>query len=251
MASTRPTFCFRHRIRSHAEHWSSPTGGWLLVGETCPSYISPALMADLRPLSTADGRREGASPLRQQLKRETADLHRRLEIDLGLLESELSLDRDRYRRVLEFFFGFYAPIEASLARVASAGPPLGLPLRDRTTLIESDLLSLGLSRREIADLPRCADLPRLSCPEELAGCLYVLEGACLGGQVIAAALRERLGVARGSGASFFIGEAEGTSARWSLFLAWLEGLAHAGLATAEIVASARATFLAFARWVER
>jgi heme oxygenase len=206
-------------------------------------------MADLRSLSTTDGRREGASPLRRQLKRETADLHRRLEIDLGLLESELSLDR--YRRVLEFFFGFYAPIEAALARVASAGPPLGLPLRDRTALIEGDLLSLGLSRGEIADLPRCAELPRLSCAEELAGCLYVLEGACLGGQVIAPALRERLGVARGGGASFFIGEAEGTPARWSLFLAWLEGLVRAGSATAEIVGSARATFLAFARWVER
>ena len=153
--------------------------------------------------------------------------------------------------MLEFFFGFYTPIEAGLARVASAGPPLGLPLRARTALIESDLLSLGLSRREIADLPRCADLPRLSCPEELAGCLYVLEGACLGGQVIAPALRERLGVAKGSGASFFTGDAEGTSARWRLFLAWLEGLARAGSATAEIVASARATFLAFALWVER
>src|SRR3954462_4160603 len=82
-------------------------------------------MAEPGSLSTSDGRREGASPLRQELRRETADLHRRLEIDLGLLESDLSLDR--YRRVLEFFFGFYAPIELDLARVASAGPPLGLP----------------------------------------------------------------------------------------------------------------------------
>jgi heme oxygenase (biliverdin-IX-beta and delta-forming) len=206
-------------------------------------------MADPGSLSTTDGRREGALPLRQELRRETADVHRRLEIDLGLLESELSLDR--YRRVLELFFGFYAPIEAGLARAVSAGPPLGLPLRARTALIESDLLSLDLSRREIADLPRCDDLPRLSCLEEVAGCLYVLEGACLGGQVIAPALRERLGVAKGSGASFFTGDAEGTPARWRLFLAWLEGLARAASATAEIVASARATFLAFARWVER
>jgi heme oxygenase len=206
-------------------------------------------MADLRSSSKPDGRRDGASPLRQQLKRETAELHRRLERDLGLLEGDLS--RERYRRVLEFFFGFYAPIEAGLARVASGRPPLGLPLRARTALIESDLLSLGLSRREIADLPRCADLPQLSCREELAGCLYVLEGACLGGQVIARALRERLGVARGNGASFFIGDADGTLVRWSSFLAWLEDLVRAGSATAEIVASARATFLAFARWVER
>ena len=41
--------------------------------------------------SNTAGRRDGASPLRQQLKRETADLHRRLEAQLGLLEPELSL----------------------------------------------------------------------------------------------------------------------------------------------------------------
>ena len=175
---------------------------------------------------SVEERSQGASPLRQQLKRETAELHQRLEAELGLLDPELSLDR--YRRVLELFFGFYAPVEAGLARVAAAGPPLGFPLRARSELIESDLLALGLSRRELAELPRCTDLPRLSCPEDLAGCLYVLEGACLGGQVIAPALHQRLGVAKGSGASFFVGDAEGTSARWILLLAWLEGLARAG-----------------------
>jgi heme oxygenase len=206
-------------------------------------------MTDLRSTFPSDAQCAGPSPVRQHLKRATADLHRRLETGLNLLEPDLSLDR--YRRILECFFGFYAPIEAGVARVASMSPALGLPLRPRTGLIESDLLSLGSSGREVADLPRCAELPRLSCLEELAGCLYVLEGACLGGRVIAPALRERLGVAQGSGASFFIGDADGTQARWRVFLAWLEGLVDAGAPTAEIVASARATFLAFARWVEQ
>src|SRR5689334_18465753 len=80
------------------------TGGLPLVGEAPPRYIFAAPMADLRSMPTSDGVREGASPLRQQLKRETADLHRRLEVDLGLLDSELSLDR--YRRMLEVFLGF-------------------------------------------------------------------------------------------------------------------------------------------------
>jgi heme oxygenase len=201
------------------------------------------------PASSPDRRSEGPSPVRAQLKRATADIHRRLESGLDLLDPDLS--PDRYRRILERFFGFYAPIEAGLMRVASAGQALGLPLRARTELIERDLFALGLSRREVGDLPRCADLPRLSCPEEVAGCLYVLEGACLGARVIAPALRERLGVAQGSGASFFTGDAEGTQARWSVFLEWIEGIVRAGAPTGEIVAAARATFLAFALWVER
>ena len=191
----------------------------------------------------------GASPLRQQLKRETADLHRRLEAELALLDPTLSLER--YRRILQWFFGFYAPIEAGIAHLASAHPTLGLPLRARTGLIENDLLRLGLSRRELAELPRCADLPRLSCREDLAGCLYVIEGACLGGQMIAPVLRERLGIGQESGAAFFIGDAQETRARWSLFLTWIEDLIHTGAASVEIVTGARATFLAFVEWVER
>ena len=191
---------------------------------------------------------QAAAPVRQQLKRATADVHRRLETELGLLDPDLSLDR--YRRILESFFGFYAPVEADMARLASAGLAVGFPMRARTGLIESDLRSIGLSRRELAALPRCAEPPRLSSRAQLAGCLYVVEGACLGGQYIAPVLRERLGLDESRGASFFVGDADGTRARWSLFLGWLEELVQGGAKTGEIVASARATFRALARWVE-
>jgi heme oxygenase len=153
--------------------------------------------------------------------------------------------------VLRTFYGFYAPVEASLVRLAAAGPPLGFPLRTRCELIESDLHALGLGRSELAGLPRCSDLPRLSCHEDLAGCLYVLEGACLGGQVIAQALQQQLGVDKGSGASFFVGDAEATSAQWILVVTWLDGLARAGARSEEIVASACETFLTFARWAQQ
>lgn len=208
--------------------------------------FAPALMTKPRSF---EGRSEAALPVRQHLKRATADLHRRLEAELRLLDTDLTLDR--YRRILECFFGFYAPVESAIARVALAGPDLGVSLRERAALIESDLVSLGSSRRDVATLPRCADLPRLSGTGEVAGCLYVLEGACLGGQTIAPVLRERFGIARGSGASFFVGDGEGTKARWSVFLAWLEGLGRAAEPIDEIVASARATFLSFAQWAER
>jgi heme oxygenase (biliverdin-IX-beta and delta-forming) len=200
--------------------------------------------------SNAAGRRERPpSPVRQELKRETAVLHRRLEAQLGLLDPALSLPR--YRRVLQLLYGFYAPLEASLVPLAAAGRPLGFPLRARSELIEEDLLALGLSQREVAEQPRCGVLPRLSCLEDLAGCLYVLEGACLGGQVIAPLLYRRFGVAQGSGASFFVGDAEETSARWMLVLAWLEVVVCSGARSEEIVAAARATFRTLAQWVER
>ena len=196
-----------------------------------------------------DRRDEIASPIRQQLKRETTSLHQRLETDLGLLGADLSLDQ--YRRTLELFLGFYSPLEAGMAHLVVSGLAFEFPLRARAGLIEIDLRSIGLSRCQVDGLPRCVDLPRLTSLEELAGCLYVIEGACLGGQRIAPVLRERLGVTQSCGASFFVGDAERTPERWSRFLIWLEDLVRAGAVTEEILTSARATFLAFAMWVEQ
>jgi len=189
----------------------------------------------------------GAPTLRLRIRRETADLHGRLEAGLGLLDPGLTIDR--YRRVLVDFHGFYVPVEATLRQLA-AGEPLGFPLRTRSELLECDLRVLGLSRREIAELPRCRDLPRLSSREDLAGSLYVLEGACLGEQVIARVLRARFGLTKESGASFFIGDAEATSERWLRVLHWLETMERGGARCVEIVTAARATFVTLANWVE-
>ena len=187
-------------------------------------------------------------PIHSQLRRDTAVLHQRIEQQLDLLGPELSMRR--YRRVLRTFYGFYAPVEAQLARLAPAAPPLGVPLRARAALLARDLIALGTPPSEIAQLPRCAVLPRLSVPEHFAGCLYVLEGACLGGQIIARALDEQLGVAEDRGAAFFAGDASGTAERWKRVLSWLDRFACAGAHTDEIVASACETFTALSSWAQ-
>ena len=184
--------------------------------------------------------------LRQRLKRETAAVHQHLEAQLGLLNP--GLDVHRYLRVLEAFYGFYVPVEAAVRRRAAAELPLGFPLRARAELIERDLLALGLSPADLAALPLCSDRPELSCVEDLAGCLYVLEGACLGGQVLTPLLHRRLGLAKGSGAAFFAGDEEWTLPRWTVIVAWLDGLPRTGASTAKIISAATATFDAFARW---
>jgi heme oxygenase (biliverdin-IX-beta and delta-forming) len=183
--------------------------------------------------------------LQQRLKRETTAVHQHLEAQLGLLNH--GLDVHRYLRVLEAFYGFYVPVEAAV-RCAAAELPLGFPLRARAELIERDLLALGRSPADIAALPVCGDRPELSCVEDLAGCLYVLEGACLGGQVLSPLLHRRLGVTKGSGAAFFAGDEQSTLARWTLVVAWIDGLPRTGASTTRIISAATATFDAFARW---
>lgn len=183
--------------------------------------------------------------LRQRLKRETAAVHQHLEAELGLLDP--GLDVPRYLRVLETFYGFYVPVEFDVRR-AAAEVPLGFPLRARAALIERDLVALGRSPADVAALPLCTDRPELSCVEDLAGCLYVIEGACLGGQVLSRLLHRRLGLAKGSGAAFFAGDEEWTLARWTVIVAWLDGLPRIGASTTKVITAATATFDAFARW---
>jgi heme oxygenase len=189
-----------------------------------------------------------ASRLRQRLKHETAALHRRLEAQLALLEP---LSRHRYGRVLQTFYGYYAPLEAELVRLTASQGSLGFPLQARAALLEHDLVALGMTRGELAELPRCTELPELSCLEHAAGCLYVLEGASLGAQGIAPKLNQRLGVTAGNGASFFGGDAQATRSRWRLVVGCLEGLVRAGARSEQLVAAACATFSTLGRWVEQ
>jgi heme oxygenase len=86
------------------------------------------------------------------------------------------------------------------------------------------------------------------CSEDLAGCLYVLEGACLGGQILSPLLHRRLGLGKDSGAAFFAGDEERTLPRWTVVVAWLDGLPRTGASTEKIVSAAKSTFDAFARW---
>jgi heme oxygenase len=184
--------------------------------------------------------------LRRRLKRETTAVHQHLETQLGLLDP--GLDLHGYRRVLEKFYGYYAPVEIDMTRLAAAEPPLGFSLRARAELIERDLRALGRSPVELAALPLCSDRPELSCPEDLAGSLYVLEGACLGGQALVPLLHRRLGIAKDSGAAFFAGDEERTLPRWTVIVAWLDGLPRTGASSPRIISAAKATFDAFARW---
>src|SRR3954469_13178760 len=171
--------------------------------------------------SAADSAHE-SPPLRARLRMMTAELHDTLEARLDLLSPELS--HERYRLPLVGFHGYYASIEPRLVVLARSSR-LPLPIITRTRLLERDLSALGLSAEAIAEIPRCDDVPSLREREDLAGCLYVLEGARLGGKVIAHSVEHHLGLSSERGCSFFAGDGEQPQGRWAEVLFWLERLA--------------------------
>src|SRR6185503_21311529 len=95
-------------------------------------------------------------------------------------------------------------------------------------------------------------LPEIAATAELAGRLYVLEGAALGGQVLARTLARRWQLTPGTGAAFFFGDGPAaTKRRWALVLDWLERGGRAGADADAAVAAASATFRALERWAAK
>jgi heme oxygenase len=181
------------------------------------------------------------------LRSGTRELHVRLESRLtpqSIVES-----RDRYALVLSRMFGLYELLEPRLERqLELAWPELDLAGRRKLPLLIGDLRELGLEASAIAALPRCAATPDPASPDEALGCLYVLEGATLGGKII---LRSAagLGIDGGSGGAFFGAYGDQVGRRWREFGAALADATAAGADPAAMVASARATFQALEDWL--
>jgi heme oxygenase (biliverdin-IX-beta and delta-forming) len=183
----------------------------------------------------------------ESLRRETRRHHLDVERQVGFTADGLPLGA--YVRLLRALHGFHAPLEARLLEAATgvAAPPFAL--RRRTALLARDLAALGVGRDELARTPRCEDLPPLGDPAQIAGCLYVVEGAALGGQQIARVMARRLGLDPVVGLAFFVGDGAGTGDRWREVLAWLDSVGSADGRRRRMVDSACATFDALARWL--
>ena len=96
----------------------------------------------------------------------------------------------------------------------------------KTALHIDDLKALGATPDFLARAPLCRELPDVASSARLFGCLYVIEGATLGGQVITRHLHTHLGLTPACGASFFSGYGAQTGSRWKAVGALLNAYAE-------------------------
>lgn len=180
----------------------------------------------------------------QRLREQTRAAHAAIEVELDLIGPGLGLAM--YRQRLARFYGFYQPLEVELHRSSSAVPGLSdLAARCKTPWLVTDLALLGVNP---AALPLCTLLPDLRTAEARYGCLYVLEGATLGGQLIGRQLRERLGIEPHSGGRFFASHGDRTGSMWHSFRAALAAFAEQSSAPQAIIEGATLTFECLRRW---
>lgn len=162
--------------------------------------------------------------LLQRLRASTRDLHENIEQVVPVLHPDFTLAE--YTQLLRRYYGFYAPLDPVKAE-----------------WLHRDLLALGDTEAQIDVLPRCQNLPAPGW-----GCRYVLEGATLGGQILARTLESRFGLTPEHGAAFFAGYGAETGSHWKRFG---ESLALETKPEDEdlIIAAARDRFLKFHAWL--
>jgi heme oxygenase (biliverdin-IX-beta and delta-forming) len=185
-----------------------------------------------------------------QLRDETRALHDELEARLDLLNPRLS--RGRYAAILRAFYGFYAPVERAVPAYGE-DPSRWIDGDDRRKAgwLAADPSALDASAD---DVPRCGALPELATADAQLGCMYVLEGATLGGQHV---LRHLAGRAAGGAATggadwprrFFASYGPNVGPMWRGFCRRLEERGVSPDGRRRMADAARQTFGRFHDWV--
>jgi len=150
------------------------------------------------------------SSLFERLKSGTAQQHREIEALIDPMKNFGSLDA--YKDHLLKSRRFYLPFEGYLAVLDWSAVGIDNVLRRKAPLIEQDLRVLGVDRLR---LDEAQPLARANLHFAL-GCLYVLEGATLGGQFISRHLAT-LGIGPANGGLFFHGYGAKTGEMWKSF----------------------------------
>ncbi len=184
--------------------------------------------------------------LMQRLRLETRDQHLKLERTVDLKSRFES--RAGYVDLLQRMLGLHEPLEQSLLRLDWSGTGIDLGERRKAPWLEADLLALGSSKEEIARLPRCTSLPVLDTVARGIGCLYVLEGSTLGGDVIAQQIAKRLQLGPGSGGRFYASYGERLHPMWAAFGADADRACATEAAGDQARDAARHTFECFETW---
>lgn len=174
-----------------------------------------------------------------RLEQETRPEHEAIETALGLIQSTLT--HAAFRRTLERFYGFYRPLEVKLqATLGLTGHRFDLTERLKTPFLDADLHALGVEFPNL--LPVCASLPVLTHEVNCFGCLYVLEGSILGGQLISRHVRQAIGVTPETGGRFFHGYGDRTAQMWLHFRAAVTAFLVSPADQDAAVAAAKDTF---------
>jgi heme oxygenase len=179
------------------------------------------------------------SSLFARLKSGTEQQHREIETLIDPMKNFASLEA--YKAHLLKTWTFYRTLEADLAALAWTTVGIDFVSRRKAPLLEEDMRFLGVPHSPTEE--RKQPLDRINLDFAL-GCLYVLEGATLGGQIISRHLA-KLGIEPENGGRFFNGYGPKTGEMWKSFQTSATTYCVTDDQIGEAVAGAQSTFRKF------
>lgn len=196
----------------------------------------------LEGVNLASASREAS--ILHELKQTTAPDHQRLEVLSCIHESLRSLPE--YRALLSKMFAIYVALETRLQQVTELPRHLhDLSERWKLAKLVSDLRSLAIP---VQTVTYCPDVPALVSVPEALGCMYVLEGSTLGGQILSREILIHLNLTPEAGCAFFSSYGQSVGPMWRRFTKSLEDYVEANPGHRQaILESAVATFQFFSR----
>jgi heme oxygenase len=182
--------------------------------------------------------------LSEDLKEITYPEHQASEKKMVVVLKKIEM-REDYVRMLNWLYGFYAPMEDLIRKQLK---PDTLPDIDRRSRAEYLLWDIRESGVPNPEYEKCRELPTICSADQAIGALYVLEGSTLGGRIIAAMIQRQLGP--GTPTTYFNGYGEENTRMWQSYKDFLDQPRTVEQQTA-IIDAAKATFITFKTWIER
>lgn len=187
-----------------------------------------------------------------RLKTGTNDAHRFLEKSScfkRLFASDYQVVE--YSKLLSYFYGYFQGMESILFADLPAHYRSVLAYRAKTHLLSEDLKAFAIDE---SGLPVCHDLPEMQSLAQKLGCLYVLEGSMLGGQVIARHLKGHFGEGLPATAlNFYQCYGANLMQEWQGFASFMNRYFETASEEDCVAAihAANATFMALQTWVDK
>lgn len=188
----------------------------------------------------------------KRLKEETRPMHDAIEKNpyLERVTSD-TIQLEEYHKILEAFWGYYAPLEPLLFDNATEPwlAEFNIQLREKLPLLKADLLAMGThTDASIEAIAQCKNLPDTNSSAKKLGILYVLEGSTLGGSVITRHLKSKLGETVANCTQFYFPYGEMTGPNWKNFAMMVERSCTSEEHD-EIVEAAKQTFQSLDNWM--
>jgi heme oxygenase len=159
-----------------------------------------------------------------------------------------SVGVERYIGHLVKVYGFEAPIESAFRYTPGLASRIDLRARTRAGLLAHDLMRLGMTASQIAQLPqRCTTFGSVT---EAMGWLYVIERSTLLHAGVLRYLTQRLPEV--TYASSYLSAYDGmASLRWNELGLAFDSVAASGAVTRQVVLAASHAFCALREWFDK